>query len=313
VCIVETDDGVGSPALAAVSCAQQLAEARGAELHIVAIGSDTSAAATLGCPGVAAVHTITDSAFAEPVAELYTSAALSALATIGADVVIGPASSTGKDYLPRVAEALGAGMVTDALSVEGPNSFTRPLWAGSVIGTVETSGDKLVLSVRGTAFDPAEQGEASPHALEFSAPSTLARFVSREQTVSARPSLSEANAVVSGGRGTKGDFAPIETLADALNAGMGASRAACDAGWVPNDLQVGQTGKVVAPSLYIAAGISGAIQHIAGMKGSKTIVAINKDAEAPIFAVADYGLVADLFDVCPEMAQKISEKGLKII
>jgi electron transfer flavoprotein alpha subunit len=244
------------------------------------------------------------------VAESFFAATMTALDAVAADVVIGSASSTAKGFLPRVAEQLDCGMASEILSVESGDTFTRALWAGNVIATVQSSG-RVVLSVRATGFSPAETQEAQPQELAFEAPATKARFVGREMTESARPDLSEASVVVSGGRGTKGDFAPIEQLADALGAAMGASRAACDAGWVPNDLQVGQTGKVIAPNLYIAAGISGAIQHIAGMKGSKTIVAINKDEEAPIFSVADYGLVADLFEVCPELADKVSSQNLK--
>jgi electron transfer flavoprotein alpha subunit len=235
---------------------------------------------------------------------------MTALGAVAADVVVGSASSTAKGFLPRVAEALGCGMASEILSVESGDTFTRALWAGNAIATVQCTG-RVVVSVRATGFDPASTQEAQPQEIAFEAPATKARFVSREATESARPDLSEASVVVSGGRGTKGDFAPIEQLADVLGAAMGASRAACDAGWVPNDLQVGQTGKVIAPDLYIAAGISGAIQHIAGMKGSKTIVAINKDEEAPIFSVADYGLVADLFEVCPELSDKVSSQGLK--
>ena len=298
------------PNRSTLSAAQEVAKARGAELHVCCLGADTSSASQASAEGVTAVHTITHDHLGEGVSESFYAAAMTALGSVAADVVIAPSSSTGKGYLPRVAEQLGCGMVTEILSVESGDTFTRALWAGSVIATVQGTG-RLVISVRATGFEPAATQAAEPQEIAFEAPVTKTRFVSRETTESARPDLSEATVVVSGGRGTKGDFAPIEQLADALGAAMGASRAACDAGWVPNDLQVGQTGKVVAPSLYIAAGLSGAIQHIAGMKGSKTIVAINKDEEAPIFGVADYGLVADLFEVCPELADKVGEQGLK--
>ena len=302
-------ENLSSPNRAALSAASQLAEARGVPLHICCLGADTQSAAHAGLEG-ATVHSISDESLADRLSETYTAAALSALAAIPADAIVGAASTIGKGFLPRLAEALGCGMVSEILSVESADTFTRALWAGSTIATVKGEG-RLVISVRATGFDPAQTSEASPQSISFQAPPSKLRFVERQVTSSARPDLSEASVVVSGGRGTKGDFAPIEELADALAAGMGASRAACDAGWVPNDLQVGQTGKVVAPNLYFAIGISGAIQHIAGMKGSKTIVAINKDADAPIFGVADYGLVADLFDACPELAQKVASQGLK--
>ena len=298
------------PNRSTLSAAQEVAKARGAELHVCCLGADTSSASQASAEGVTAVHTITHDRLGEGVSESFYAAAMTALGHVAADVVIAPSSSVGKDYLPRIAEQLGCGMVTEILSVESGDTFTRALWAGSVIATVQGTG-RLVISVRATGFEPATVQAAEPQEIAFDAPATKTRFVSREMTESARPDLSEATVVVSGGRGTKGDFTPIEQLADVLGAAMGASRAACDAGWVPNDLQVGQTGKVVAPSLYIAAGLSGAIQHIAGMKGSKTIVAINKDEEAPIFGVADYGLVADIFEVCPELADKIGEQGLK--
>jgi electron transfer flavoprotein alpha subunit len=309
--LLDVDGGtLSSPNRATLSAAQQIAKARSAELHVCCLGADTASAAQANCEGATAVHSITDSSLGEAVSEGYTAAAISALNAVPADVIVGPASTIGKGFLPRLAEHLGCGMITEILSVESGDTFTRALWAGSAIATVQGEG-RLVISVRATGFDPAETSEATPQAIDFEASATRARFVSRQTTESARPDLSEASVVVSGGRGTKGDFAAVEQLTDALGGAMGASRAACDAGWVPNDLQVGQTGKVVAPNLYIAAGISGAIQHIAGMKGSKTIVAINKDEEAPIFQVADYGLVADLFDACPELAEKITSQGLK--
>ena len=298
------------PNRSTLSAAQQIAKARGAELHVCCLGDDTSSASQASAEGVTAVHTITHASLGDGIAESYFAAAMTALGSVAADVIVGPSSSIGKGYLPRLAEQLDSGMVTEILSVESGDTFTRALWAGSVIATVQGTG-RLVVSVRATGFEPAATQATEPKEIAFEAPATKTRFIGRETTESARPDLSEASVVVSGGRGTKGDFAPIEQLADALGAAMGASRAACDAGWVPNDLQVGQTGKVVAPSLYIAAGLSGAIQHIAGMKGSKTIVAINKDEEAPIFGVADYGLVADLFEVCPELADKVGEQGLK--
>ena len=312
-------DQLGGAARSTLTAAVQLSKASGVELHVCCIGSDTASAAQAAVDGVHAVHTITDSAFDKPVAELYVAAALTAAEAAKAGVVVAPASSVAKDYLPRVAEAIGAGMITEALSVEGPKRFTRALWAGSAIATVEAHSERLALTIQPTAFEPVAPGDGSPSALDFQAPSTKARFVEFSGTVSERPSLGDADVVVSGGRGcgvadaeSGFDFGPVEKLADSLGGAVGASRAVVDAGWVPNDWQVGQTGKTVAPKLYIACGISGAIQHVAGMKGSKTIVAINKDPEAPIFQVADYGLVADLHKACPELIEKISGAGLKV-
>ena len=208
--------------------------------------------------------------------------------------------------MPRVAAKLKAAMASDVMSVEGPGSFTRPMWAGAVIATVSLSSAVKAFTVRPTEFAAAEKkGGGDVATFSPAAPPALTKWVGFKEIKSARPALTEARVVIAGGRGTKGDFKEIDALADELGAAVGASRAVCDAGWQPNDLQVGQTGKVVAPQLYIAAGISGAIQHVAGMKGSKTIVAINKDPEAPIFQVADYGVVADLFKVLPELRAAI--------
>ena len=219
-----------------LSAAQQVASARGANLHVVCMGADTSSAANASAEGVTAVHAITHDQLGDGVAETYYAAAMQALTQVAADVVIAPSSSVGKGYLPRLAEQLGCGMVTEILSVESGDTFTRALWAGSVIATVQGTG-RLVVSVRATGFEPAATQAADVQAIAFEPPQTKTRFVGREKTESARPDLSEASVVVSGGRGTKGDFAPIEQLADALGAAMGASRAACDAGWVPNDLR----------------------------------------------------------------------------
>jgi electron transfer flavoprotein alpha subunit len=219
------------------------------------------------------------------------------------------ATAYGKDIAPRVAGRLGAGVASDILAVVSANQFKRAMWAGNAIATVEVTTPVKVISVRATEFPPAAKagsaGTVQP--LSVQAPTPKTKFVEFNEVKSARPELTEASVVVSGGRGTKGDFKPIEALADVLNAAVGASRAVVDAGWQPNDLQVGQTGKVVAPKLYIAAGISGAIQHLAGMKGSKTIVAVNKDPEAPIFQVADYGLVGDLFKALPELTDEVKK------
>ncbi len=229
----------------------------------------------------------------------------------GATYVGAPATAFGKDLLPRVAARLGAAMATEVLSFGGDGAqvtFSRPMWAGNVLAEVELATPVKAFTVRPTEFAPATAGAAGAVTtlpVHVDPASLKTRFVEFKEVKSARPELTEARVVVSGGRGTKGDFKEVEALADELGAAVGASRAAVDAGWVPNDWQVGQTGKVVAPELYVAAGISGAIQHVAGMKGAKVIVAINKDAEAPIFQLADYGLVADLFKALPELRAKI--------
>jgi electron transfer flavoprotein alpha subunit len=229
---------------------------------------------------------------------------------LGVEFVGAASTSIGRDLMPRVAGKLKAAMASDIMSVEGSGAdlaFGRPMWAGAVIATVKLSSKVKVFTARATEFQVAEKAAGGEVAVftPKAADKVLTRHLGFKEVKSARPALTEARVVVSGGRGTKGDFKPIEGLADELGAAVGASRAVCDAGWQPNDLQVGQTGKVVAPALYIAAGISGAIQHIAGMKGSKTIVAVNKDGDAPIFTVADYGIVGDLFKVLPELQAAI--------
>lgn len=223
--------------------------------------------------------------------------------------ILFPATTTGKNIAPRVAALLDTQQISDIIKVIDEKTFERPVYAGNAIATVESQDDKKVITVRATAFDKADAsgGSASIEDVSAGSDAGLSSFVSQELSESERPELTSADIVISGGRGLGSgeNFALIEKVADKLGAAVGASRAAVDAGYVPNDYQVGQTGKIVAPNLYIAVGISGAIQHLAGMKDSKVIVAINKDEEAPIFQVADYGLVADLFDALPELDSKL--------
>ena len=252
--------------------------------------------------------------FAHYLADAYTAAIAELVKQKDVEVVIAAATAVGKDLLPRVAARLGAGMASEVTAIVGKTTFKRPMYAGNAIATIELAGAPRVVSVRTTAFDAAKQdgqkGTVTPVAVSPDPASTKMQFVEFAETKSDRPVLTEARIVCSGGRGLKnGENFTIylEPLCEALGAAMGASRAAVDAGFVPNDLQVGQTGKVVAPALYIAVGISGAIQHLAGMKDSKVIVAINKDEEAPIFQIADYGLVADLFKAVPELTEEVKK------
>ncbi len=304
------DGSLKKATLNAITAGQKVAAAIGAEVHAVALGKDAAALAAAVKDFVKVVHAGSAPQLEHPLAEVVAPAVAGLAEAIGAEYVLGAGTAVGRDVLPRIAARLKAAMASDILSVEGTGAdlaFGRPMWAGAVIATVKLSSKVKVLSVRATEFPPAAGG-AGGEVKTFApaAPAvTSSKFVAFKEVKSARPALTEAKVVVAGGRGTKGDFKPIEGLADELGAAVGASRAVCDAGWQPNDLQVGQTGKVVAPALYIAAGISGAIQHVAGMKGSRTIVAVNKDAEAPIFQVADYGLVGDLFKVLPELQAAI--------
>ena len=275
------------------------------DVDILVLGSGAKAVADQAArlAGVRKVLLGDSPALGKAVAEAVEAAVLPLMANY--DTLVVPSTSAGKNFAPRVAARLDVSQVSDVIDVLGPKTFTRPIYAGNALETVEASDAKLVITVRPTAFKPAPEGGSAPvESITVAAPTGGARFVSEEVVKSDRPELGAAKIVVSGGRalGSAEEFkAVIEPLADKLGAAVGASRAAVDAGYAPNDYQVGQTGKVVAPSRYIAIGISGAIQHLAGMKDSKVIVAINKDADAPIFAIADYGLVADYKTAIPEL------------
>ena len=287
--------------LNAVAAAQQL----GGDIDILVVGSGCQAAADAAAavPGVASVLLANNAAYENQLAENVSLAVADVAA--GYDAVLAAATANGKNVMPRVAALLDVAQISDITAVIDADTFERPIYAGNVIATVKSSDAKKVITVRITAFDavPAEGGNALVQAVDGAHDAGVSSFIGEEVAVSDRPELTSASVVISGGRGMQnGDnFSMLEGIADKLNAAIGASRAAVDAGFVPNDYQVGQTGKIVAPDLYIAVGISGAIQHLAGMKDSKVIVAINKDEDAPIFQVADYGLVADLFAALPEL------------
>jgi electron transfer flavoprotein alpha subunit len=291
--------------LSAVTAAAKLGE-----VHLLVAGQGVGAVAEAAAKiaGVGKVHVAEDAAYAHQLAENIAPLVVELMGHHDAFVV--PATTTGKAVAPRVAALLDVMQISDVLSVEGEDTFTRPIYAGNAIATVKTSDAKKVLTVRGTAFEKAapEGGAGTVEAVAATGDAGLSTFVNQEIAASTRPELTSAKVIVSGGRalGSGEKFHElIEPLADKLGAGVGASRAAVDAGYVPNDYQVGQTGKIVAPEVYVAVGISGAIQHLAGMKDSKTIIAINKDEDAPIFQVADLGLVGDLFKIVPELTEKL--------
>jgi electron transfer flavoprotein alpha subunit len=279
-----------------------------ADIHVLVAGHncDAAAAAAAQIAGVSKVIVADNAAFADGLAENVAAQALSLAKQY--THVLAPATAYGKNILPRVAACLDVGQISEITKVDAPDTFERPIYAGNAIATVQSIDPIKVITVRATGFDAAAAGgSAAIEKIDAVADSGKSNFVSRELAKSDRPELTAAKVIVSGGRGigSAENFKILEPLADKLGAAMGASRAAVDAGYVPNDWQVGQTGKIVAPQLYIAVGISGAIQHLAGMKDSKTIVAINKDAEAPIFSVADYGLVADLFEAVPALVKEL--------
>ncbi|MEO0056603.1 MAG: hypothetical protein RIT17_33 [Pseudomonadota bacterium] len=300
--LVEHDNTkVNDATLAVVTAAGKLGE-----VHLLVAGHNCASVgeAAAKIAGVAKVHVADDAAYANGLAENV--APLAAGLMAGHDAFLAAATTQGKNVAPRVAAHLDVMQVSEILSVEGPKTFTRPIYAGNAIATVESTDAKLVITVRGTAFEKAatEGGSAAIEAVGGAGDAGVSTFVSSEIAKSERPELTSAKIIVSGGRALKDAEtfeATITPLADKLGAAIGASRAAVDAGYVPNDYQVGQTGKIVAPEVYFAIGISGAIQHLAGMKDSKVIIAINKDEDAPIFQVADIGLVADLYAAVPEL------------
>ncbi|MEZ4471892.1 MAG: electron transfer flavoprotein subunit alpha/FixB family protein [bacterium] len=304
--------------LHAVTAARELAAKVGGGYVIAVAGSGIDAVAQkLAGYGADAVLQLEHPALENYTAQAYAQAFAGAAKATGATLVVAAATSIGKDMVPRVAARLGAGMASDVVAIGGSAgalTFDRYMWAGNILGTVKINTAIQVITVQPTEFDAASAGGSCPvekAAATVDAASLRMRFVKLDSVKSDRPALTDAAVVVSGGRGLKeaGNFDKVlAPLADQLGAAIGATRAVVDAGWVPNDWQVGQTGKVVAPSLYIAMGISGAIQHLAGMKGSKTIVAINTDPEAPIFQVADYGLVADLFEAVPALRQQLAAR-----
>jgi electron transfer flavoprotein alpha subunit len=296
--------GIKQPSRSAVAAAQALGEVHAL---VAGVGLGDAAAAAAKLPGVAKVLTADapalDHLLAEPVAAL-----LVAMAP-NYSHILAATTAVGKNVLPRLAALLDVQAISDIAAVVDADTFVRPIYAGNGMATVKSSDAKKVITVRAASFDPvaAEGGSAPIEPVALGEVPGISKFISAELSKSERPELTAARVVISGGRGMQnGDnFALLEPIADKLGAAVGASRAAVDAGFVPNEFQVGQTGKIVAPELYIAVGISGAIQHLAGMKDSKVIVAINKDEEAPIFQVADYGLVADLFVALPELAAEL--------
>jgi electron transfer flavoprotein alpha subunit len=304
--LVEHDGkSVKDATLAAVTAASKLGDVNAL---VVGNNADAVAQAAAKIAGVSKVYVANSPALEHQLAEAV--APVAAKLMESHDAFVAPSTTTGKNIAPRVAALLDVMQITDILSVEGPDTFTRPIYAGNAIATVKSKDAKKVITVRTTAFEKAaaEGGSASLESVDVPQETGGSEFVSLDASESERPELTSAKVIVSGGRafGSSEQFhALLDPLADKLGAAVGASRAAVDAGYAPNDYQVGQTGKIVAPQVYVAIGISGAIQHLAGMKDSKTIVAINKDEEAPIFQVADIGLVGDLFKIVPELTEKL--------
>ncbi len=310
--VAQHDNGTLKPAtLHAVSAAAVVARESGGDVTMLVAGEGCQgvAEAASQIAGVTRVLLADNIAYGYQLAENFAPLVAQIVRQRGYSHVLAPATTTGKNLLPRVAALLDVGQLSDIVAVESADTFKRPIYAGNAIATVKSLDTVKVITVRGTAFDAAtaEGGSATIEVVTGTEGADLSRFVSEDVAQSERPELTTARVVVSGGRGMGSgeNFSLIDQVADKLGAATGASRAAVDAGFVPNDMQVGQTGKIVAPELYIAVGISGAIQHLAGMKDSKVIVAINKDEDAAIFQVADYGLVADLFDAVPALTLQL--------
>jgi electron transfer flavoprotein alpha subunit len=298
--------------LNAVTAASEIAKAVGGDVHILIAGKGCRpvAEAAAQIAGAAKVLLADDAAYEHGIAENL--APLVVALAPNYSHVLAPATTSGKNLMPRVAALLDVMQISDISAVEGPDTFVRPIYAGNALATVQSKDKIKIITVRGTAFAPAAAtgGNAPIETIEKTEAPGITEFVGAELSKSERPELTSARIIISGGRGMQsGDnFHLLEKVADKLGAAVGASRAAVDAGFVPNDYQVGQTGKIVAPELYIAVGISGAIQHLAGMKDSKVIVAINKDEEAPIFQIADYGIVGDLFKILPELEEELGKR-----
>ncbi|MBI2307734.1 MAG: electron transfer flavoprotein subunit alpha/FixB family protein [Rhodocyclales bacterium] len=307
--IAEHDNASLKPAtLNAITAAAKI----GGDIHVLVAGSNCAGAAEAAAQvaGVVKVKVADAAHYADQTAENIAALVIETAKSAAYSHLIAPATTGGKNFMPRVAALLDVAQVSDIVGVEAADTFVRPIYAGNVLATVQSSDSVKVITVRTTAFEAAAAagGSAAVENVAAAADAGNCKLVGRELTKSARPELTAAKIIVSGGRGVgngENYHALLEPLADKLGAALGASRAAVDAGFVPNDYQVGQTGKIVAPQLYIAVGISGAIQHLAGMKDSKVIVAINKDPEAPIFQVADYGLVGDLFEVVPQLTAAV--------
>src|SRR5579864_75075 len=311
--IAEHDNRALKPAtLHAMTAAREIAAAAASDVHILVAGKNCRgiAEAAAQIAGITKVLLADDDAYDHGLAENW--APLIVKLAPGYSHVLAPATTSGKNLMPRVAALLDVMQISDISAVVSPDTFVRPIYAGNALATVQSKDGIKIITVRGTAFGPAAAtgGSAPIEPVATTGSAGLSEFVRAELSKSERPELTAARVIISGGRGMQsGDnFHLLEKVADKLGAAVGASRAAVDAGFVPNDYQVGQTGKIVAPELYIAVGISGAIQHLAGMKDSKVIVAINKDEEAPIFQIADYGLVGDLFKILPELADEIERR-----
>lgn len=311
--VAEHDNRALKPAtLNTVAAAAETAKAAGGDVHVLVAGTGCRAVAEAASQiaGVAKVLLADDQAYDHGLAENW--APLLVKLAQGYSHVLAPATTFGKNLMPRVAALLDVMQISDISGVESADTFVRPIYAGNALATVQSKDPVKIITVRGTAFPPVEAsgGSAPIEAVEKAEAPGITEFKGAELSKSERPELTSARVIISGGRGMQsGDnFHLLEKVADKLGAAVGASRAAVDAGFVPNDYQVGQTGKIVAPELYVAVGISGAIQHLAGMKDSKVIVAINKDEEAPIFQIADYGLVGDLFKVLPELDEELAKR-----